>query len=70
MLENGSTGTARFEFPGVDGSYTLKVRYGNETEGTTVFTVSVQDPEPTSTDEPSVPEPPAAPEAPVAPEAK
>jgi hypothetical protein len=70
VLENGSTGTARCEFPGVDGSYTLKVRYGNETEGTTVFTVSVQDPEPTSTDEPSVPEPPAAPEAPVAPEAK
>jgi hypothetical protein len=69
-LENNPTGTARFEFPGVDGSYTLKIRYVDENNGKATFTVSTQDPEPVENDEPTAPEAPAAPAAPVAPVAK
>jgi hypothetical protein len=73
ILENNATGTARFEFPGVDGTYTLKVRYVDENDGKAVFTVSTQDPEPVASDEsaaPEAPAAPAAPSAPVAPNAK
>jgi len=72
-LENTSTGTARFEFPGVDGTYTLKVRYVDENDGKASFTISTQDPEPTASDEsdaPATQNPPAAPVVPVAPASK
>jgi hypothetical protein len=68
-----SIGTARLEFPGVDGSYTLKIRYLDENNGKAVFTVSTRDHEPSTTDEgdtPEAPEAPVAPEAPAAPQAK
>ena len=67
ILENNATGTARFEFPGMDGTYTLKVRYVDENDGKAVFTVSTLDPEPVASDEPAAPEAPAAPAAPAAP---
>jgi hypothetical protein len=69
ILENNATGTARFEFPGVDGTYTLKVRYVDENDGKSTFTVSTQDPEPTASDDAAAPEahtPPTAPTKPVA----
>jgi len=76
ILENSATGTARFEFPGVDGTYTLKVRYVDENDGKATFSVTTQDPEPAASDESAAPEAPipsaapAAPTAPVAPTAK
>ncbi|MBK9989244.1 MAG: hypothetical protein IPP19_00530 [Verrucomicrobia bacterium] len=69
-IENTQTGTARFEFPGVDGSYTLKIRYFDENDGQATFTISTQDPEPTASDEqisPEAPTPRAAPSRPAAP---
>jgi hypothetical protein len=66
LLENSSNGDARFEFPGVDGSYTLKVRYVDENDGKATFTISTQNPEPSTSDE-ATPETPSAPEAPAAP---
>ena len=71
VLNTNETGSARFEFPGVDGTYTLKVRYVDENDGKATFTVSTQDPEPTN-DETSAeaPSAPPAPPAPVAPPAK
>jgi hypothetical protein len=64
ILSNHSVGDARFEFPGVDGTYTLKIRYVDENDGKATFTVSVQDPEPAENDEDEAPEPPAAPAVP------
>jgi hypothetical protein len=69
LLENSPTGTARFEFPGVDGTYTLKVRYVDENDGKATFTVSTQDPESTGNEE-TMPEAPPAPPVPVAHPAK
>jgi len=69
-LENAPIGNARFEFPGVDGTYTLKVRYVDEHDGKATFTVSTQDSEPTDSDETTPPAVPPAPAAPVAPAAK
>ena len=63
ILSNHSVGDARFEFPGVDGTYTLKIRYVDENDGKATFTVSTQDPEPAD-DENEAPEPPAAPAVP------
>lgn len=69
ILENNATGTARFEFPGMDGSYTLKVRYVDENDGKATFTVSTQDQEPAASDETATPEAPTPPTTPVAPSA-
>ena len=72
-LENSATGEARFEFPGADGSYTVKVRYVDENDGKATFSVTTQDPEPSTSDDadapsaPTSPATPAAPKAPVAP---
>jgi hypothetical protein len=68
-LENNATGTARFEFPGVDGTYTLKVRYVDENDGKATFTVSTQDPEPATSDETAPPEAPTQPTQPATPAA-
>lgn len=38
--------TARFQFPGADGSYTLTVRYCDENDGKSSYTVSVKNPDP------------------------
>jgi hypothetical protein len=67
ILENNATGTARFEFPGVDGTYTLKVRYVDENDGKATFTVSTQDPEPVASDESATPDAPTPPTAPTEP---
>ena len=69
MLENAEFGTARFEFPGVDGTYTLIIRYGDENDGNATYSVRVQDPEPSATDDTAAPEAPARPSAPQKPEA-
>ena len=44
----GETGTAQFDFPGAAGNYTLKVRYVDESDGKSTFTVSTQEPETTA----------------------
>lgn len=49
-FDHAQTGTARFEFPGVDGTYTLKVRFADENGGKATFTVSTQDQEATASD--------------------
>jgi hypothetical protein len=64
ILTNHPLGDARFEFPGVDGTYTLKIRYVDENDGKATFTVSTQDPEPAADDENEAPEEPAAPAVP------
>jgi hypothetical protein len=71
MLGQHQTGTAKFEFPGVDGTYTLKVRYADENDGKATFSVSLQDPEPAAgeSEGESLPAP-EAPQPPVAPGAK
>ena len=43
---NGRFGSVRFEFPGADGIYTVKVRYVDDPKGTATFTLKTQDPEP------------------------
>ncbi len=47
MQAGGARGalTARFQFPGADGVYTLKVTYANDPEGKAAYAVSVRDPE-------------------------
>lgn len=45
ILLTHETGTALFEFPGVDGTYALKVRYVDESDGQSTFTVSTQAPD-------------------------
>ncbi len=45
IIANRELGTAQFEFPGVDGAYTLKVRYVDESDGQSTFTVSIQTPD-------------------------
>jgi hypothetical protein len=64
MLTNHPVGNARFEFPGVDGTYTLKIRYVDENDGKATFTVSILDPEPAESNEGEAPEAPAAPAVP------
>jgi hypothetical protein len=64
ILSNHPVGDARFEFPGVDGTYTLKIRYVDENDGKATFTVSIQDPEPAENNDDEAPEPPAAPAVP------
>lgn len=66
-LEQNRTGTAKIEFPGVDGTYTVKVRYRSDDDGESRFTLSVQDPEPNETDNSAIPAAPAAPQAPAMP---
>jgi hypothetical protein len=46
IMLSSDTGTARFEFPGVDGTYTIEVRYVDESDGKSTFTVSAKDPAP------------------------
>ena len=43
---NRGNSTARFQFPGADGTYTLKVIYANDPSGKAVYAVSVRDPRP------------------------
>ena len=43
----GTFGSAKFEFPGEDGDYVIRVRYLEETPGKTTMIVNVKDPEPT-----------------------
>jgi hypothetical protein len=46
IMLSADTGTARFEFPGVDGTYTIEVHYVDESDGKSTFTVSAKDPAP------------------------
>ncbi len=72
VLTSSPTGEAWIEFPGVDGTYTLEIRYVDENDGKAVFTVSTSDPEPTDSTqnaEPSQSSPPP-PAKPVAPQVK
>lgn len=65
IITTEQTGNARFEFPGADGLYTIKVRYVDENDGKAVFSVSTETPEPVAPAEiPEAPEAPAAPAAP------
>jgi hypothetical protein len=43
---NRGAQTARFSFPGADGTYTLKVTYANDPTGKAAYAVSVRDPKP------------------------
>ncbi len=43
---NSNTGTAYFHFPASDGTYTLNVRYIDESDGQSTFSVNVKNPEP------------------------
>lgn len=43
---NRGAQTARFSFPGADGTYSLKVTYANDPEGKVAYAVSVRDPRP------------------------
>lgn len=75
ILENSATGDARFEFPGVDGTYNLSVRYVDENDGVATFTISTRDPETVSSETtgnaaPEAPQPPTPPTPAVAPSAK
>ena len=45
IMVTGDTGTARFEFPGADGTYTIKVHYVDESDGKSTFSVSTQEPD-------------------------
>ena len=45
IIANRETGTAQFEFPGVDGAYTLMVRYVDESDGKSTFTISTLAPD-------------------------
>ena len=45
ILTQGS-GSARFAFPGVAGTYTLTVAYVDETDGQSAFSISITDPKP------------------------
>ncbi len=67
ILENSATGEARFEFPGIDGTYTIKVRYVDENDGKATFSVTTQDPEPSASEEAATPEAPIPPTAPAVP---
>ena len=48
MRAGGGKGnfTAQFQFPGADGTYTLKVAYANDPEGKATYAVSVKEPAP------------------------
>ncbi len=59
--------TARFQFSGAEGLYTVSVRYCDETDGKSAFTVSILNPDTQETPQaPAAPEAPAAPVAPTA----
>lgn len=45
IMVTAESGTARFEFPGIDGTYTIKVRYVDESDGKSTFTFSTKDPD-------------------------
>jgi hypothetical protein len=45
VMAHGNSGTASFQFPAGDGSYTIKVRYVDETDGHSKFSVRLVDPE-------------------------
>jgi hypothetical protein len=45
VMAQGPRATARFQFPAADGSYTLKVRYVDENDGASTFSVSLVPPE-------------------------
>ncbi len=45
IIATKEAGTARFEFPGADGTYTLKVRYLDESDGQSTFTVATKAPD-------------------------
>ncbi len=45
IITTKEAGTARFEFPGADGTYTLKVRYLDESDGQSTFTVATKAPD-------------------------
>jgi hypothetical protein len=65
MRNAGTRGNwQQFQFPGVDGAYTLKIAYLNDPEGKAAFAVSAKDPkapatepEPTATHSPLIPQP-------------
>jgi hypothetical protein len=56
FMRNVRNNMWQFQFPGADGTYTLKVAYSNDPDGKAKFAVSVNEPKP--------PTPPKAPEAP------
>ena len=53
MQAGGNRGafTARFQFPGADGAYSLKLTYANDPEGKVAYAVSVRDPKPAAESE-------------------
>jgi hypothetical protein len=51
ILAVDETAKARFEFPGADGSYTIKVRYVDESDGKATFSVATREPESEATPE-------------------
>lgn len=51
IILSHNTGTAQFVFPGADGTYMLKVRYLDESDGQSLFTVSTKTPEVPATEE-------------------
>ncbi|MFT3867979.1 MAG: hypothetical protein QM715_05725 [Nibricoccus sp.] len=61
-LQNNSNGHARFEFPGADGTYTLKVGYVDENDGKATFSVSLHEAAPAVA--PAAPQPPTPPAPP------
>lgn len=47
---NNRYGSVRFEFPGADGTYTVKVRYLDDPNGSATFTLKTQEPDPAAHD--------------------
>ena len=43
-MAQGGVGVAELQFPGASGDYRLKIRYLDETDGKSTFTVRVEDP--------------------------
>ncbi len=47
---NRGAQTARFSFPGADGTYSLRVTYANDPDGKAAYAVSVRDPRPAASE--------------------